>query len=688
MKRKHIGRTLPPTTLDVDDGVWYLDREISWLRFNERVLNEAYDERNPLLERLKFLGIACNNLDEYFMVRVAVLPEESIAAIRAELQPSLHRQMRLLRDELLPKLAQQGVALLTLDALTVAQRQRLRTFFIERVFPVLTPLVVDSRHPFPYISNLTLSLAVELDDSRSHGASHRFARVKVPSNLPRFVRLEPNDGDRLCYVLLEELIVEHLALLFPGVRVCGAWPFRVTRDADIDVNDASNDETQDVLRAVEQGLRRRRFGEPVRLEVVQGMPESTRDWLMHALDLTPNDCYVGDGLLGVADFRTLAALELPALRDPSFIPTLPRCLREDENLFSVIRRGDVLLHHPYESFDPVVNFVAEAARDPRVLAIKQTLYRTSGAISPIYAALTEAAEQGKQVAVVVELKARFEEENNIAWARRLEKVGAHVVYGSPLMKTHAKLTLVVREEDDGICHYLHLGTGNYNERTARLYTDLSLFTADPEMGRDATTLFNTLTGLARTDAYERFLVAPHTLRQRLLSLIEREAAHARAGRPSSILAKMNALSDRAIVHALYLASQAGVSIRLIVRGICILRPGVPGISEHIMVRSVIGRFLEHSRIMAFSNGGRREVFIGSADWMSRNLDRRVELMVPIQDPVIADRLVHELTDVFWAETARAYALQADGSYLRTPSLSDVDTIDVQEQFLRRAARGD
>ncbi len=681
---------------DLSDPALYISRETSWLEFNDRVLEEALDHGNPLLERLKFIAIYGTNLDEFFMIRVAglkqqieaevhkrsddgLLPGEQLAAVSARLQPSLDRMTHCLENDLFPSLERHGIRIVRYRDLDEPTQHAMKTYFRERVFPVLTPLAIDSGHPFPYISNLSLSLAVELEESTGDGPLHYVARVKIPPSLPRFVAIDTAPEGQHWYVLLEDLIANNLHALFPGMHVRESHAFRVTRDADLDLQE---DEADDLLVAIESELRKRRFGEPVRLEVAATMPEELRAMLRDALSLTDFDCYEIRGMMATSALWSLVGIDSKALHDPPFTPSIPRRLRGATDMFAVIREGDLLLHHPYQSFDPVVQFVRQAASDPDVLAIKQTLYRTSGN-SPVVGALIDATEAGKQVATLIELKARFDEENNIQWARNLERVGAHVVYGVAGLKTHAKVTLIVRNEPEGIRRYMHFGTGNYNDKTAKLYTDLSLFTSRPDLGRDASQLFNALTGFSKAEHYERLLVAPTGLRSGFMELIERETEHARAGRPNGIRAKLNAINDAGISAALYRASRAGVPIDLVIRGMCILRPGVPGISETITVRSIVGRFLEHSRIFVFENGGKREVFIGSADWMGRNLDRRVETVVPVLDPAIAKMIVDEIMDVFINDNVKSRTLNADGSYDRRLPGDGKPRVDAQQIFLER-----
>jgi polyphosphate kinase len=663
----------------------YLNRELSWLNFNARVLAEAQDPRTPLLERLKFAAIFSTNLDEFYMVRVAGLrrkaaanarsyppedrsPLEQLDAIRARVRELLAERNRLVFEELLPALGERGVRLVSMESLTPSDAEQVSRFFEAEVFPVLTPLAVDPGHPFPYISNLSLSLAVEVRDPGT-GSVH-FARVKVPRTLPRWVPI----GRPLHFVPIEEVIEANLGALFPGMDVLRWHEFRITRYSDLDLGQI--DQPEDLLQTIEEQVFQRRFGEVVRLEVETGMPEHLIDLLLSELGqgegqavapLTRDDVHDSGPILELGDLLALASLDVPELRDPPFAPVVPADLRDStRSIFDLMRERDLLVHHPFESFSQSVEaFLEAAAADDHVLAIKITLYRTSGDTA-IVRALQAAAENGKQVAVLIELQARFDEANNIRWARQMESFGIHVAYGLPGLKTHGKVALVVRRDADGLRRYVHVGTGNYNSRTARIYTDIGLFTCDPRIGADVTELFNSLTGHSRQRSYRTLLVAPANLRDGLLSRISREAEHARAGRPARIIAKMNALVDPQVIAALYEASQAGVEIDLIVRGICCLRPGVPGVSDRIRVLSVIGRFLEHSRMCMFANGGHPEYLFGSADWMPRNLDRRVEVMVPILDRALQGR-VQAVLDTCLADDRQAWVLQRDGSYVqRTP----------------------
>jgi polyphosphate kinase len=687
--------------IDLSDPQYYFNRELSWLEFNNRVLHEAFDPRTPLLERLKFMAIFSSNLDEYFMVRVAALkeqveahvsklppdgrtPQEQLDLVSLRLRPMVAQQQRHFEQALRPQLAAKGIHLLDYIDLTQEQRLYMQRFFEEQVFPVLTPLAVDPGHPFPYISNLSLNLAVVVKDAEKQ--EEHFARVKVPNVLPRFLPLpsklwlrQKGRSVEWTGVPLEQVIAHNLEFLFPGMNIQEYYLFRITRNADLDLEE---DEAEDLLQAIEQELRRRRLGgSVVRMEIQASTPELVRDMLIREMGLAESDVYEVDGLLGMKDLMSFMELPLPKLKDEPWIPVVPPRLRrisetaesdpldieEGEDFFSVLRRGDLLVHHPYYSFPATVQrFIMQAAHDPDVMAIKMTLYRTSGD-SPIVNALISAAENGKQVAVLVELKARFDEENNINWARKLEKSGVHVVYGLMGLKTHTKVVLVVRHEEDRIRRYVHVGTGNYNPKTARIYTDVGLLSCREELGSDLTDLFNYLTGYSRQQSYRKLLIAPVNLRDRLITLIHREAEHARAGHHSRIVAKMNALVDPQMITSLYEASQAGVQIDLIIRGICCLRPGIKGISENIRVISIVGRFLEHSRIFYFHNQGEEEVLIGSADWMPRNLDRRVEAIAPVEDPDTS-RDLQEILGIMLADNRHAWELQPDGHYVqRRPS---------------------
>jgi polyphosphate kinase len=707
-------------SIDLNDPKYYINRELSWLEFNSRVLHEACDERTPLLERLKFLAIFSSNLDEFFMVRVAALkqqveakvnpltpdgrtPQQQLDEIRLHLNPLVKKQNDQFEEVLRPLLVNQGIHILDYIQLHPEQRKYLDNYFKEQIFPVLTPLAVDPSHPFPYISNLSLNLAVVVKNPDTE--EEFFARVKVPKVLPRFIPLplglgiENNEKSvHWLGIPLEQAIAHNLEYLFPGMNIIECHPFRITRDADLELEE---DEADDLLLAIEQELRKRRMGgTPVRLEIQCQTPEILRSRLLEDLELTENDVYQVDGLLGLRDLMYFMALPLPELKEPprqSVIPSRLQRLREpniDPNLieieegkdfFSVIREKDLLVHHPYQSFSGTVErFITHAAWDPNVLAIKMTLYRTSGD-SPIVNALIAAAENGKQVSVLVELKARFDEENNIYWARRLEKVGVHVVYGLVGLKTHSKIVLVVRREKDRIRRYVHIGTGNYNPKTARLYTDLGLLSCREELGADLTDVFNFLTGYSRQKTYREILVAPVNMRDRFLELINREIENVQNGFSGRIVAKMNALVDPEIIATLYAASRAGVQIDLIIRGICCLRPGLKDISENIRVISIIGRFLEHSRIFYFYNNSQEEIYIGSADWMRRNLDRRVEVITPIRENDIAKDL-QEILGIMLADNRQAWDLQPDGTYIQRRPYENCPEANSQKLLMSMALR--
>ncbi len=648
----------------------YINRELSWIEFNRRVFDESKKARHPLLERVKFTAIFETNLDEFIMIRLAGLKDQvdsqksllspdgrsagqQLTAIRQQLAPLVQEVRQYWQTELLPLLAQEHIYVLDYEQLNETQREMARAYFESAIFPVLTPLAVDIGHPFPHISNLSLNLAVVITDDLGDTL---FARLKVPpsSSLPRLVSVpvESEEPQASAFVWIEQVINAHLNLLFPGFQRWESYPFRVLRDADIELQE---DEASDLLEYIEQEVRERRFGAVVDLAVNPSMPTRIRSLLLDNLEITEDDLTVIDGPLGMGDVMELHSITRPDLKDTPFVPHVPSIIRHNKDIFSSIQKHDILLHHPYDSFNSVVDFIRTAAHDPQVLAIKQTLYRT-GSNSPVVHALLEAVENDKQVAVMVELKARFDEENNIVWARELENAGVHVVYGQISLKTHAKVAMVVRKEEDGLTLYVHLGTGNYNASTAKIYEDLGMFTCQQVFGEDATVLFNSLTGYSRRDKYDKLLVAPVYLREGIIERIKREIEmHQKYGNGRMIF-KMNALTDPAIIHQLYCASQAGVSIDLIIRGICCLRPGVPEISTNIRVRSLVGRFLEHSRIYYFHNNGQSEVWLGSADMMQRNLDHRVEVLFPIDLRSMQQAIMEQLLMRQLADTVNAHQL--------------------------------
>jgi polyphosphate kinase len=656
------------------------NRDLSTLEFFRRVLEEALDDSLPLLERLKFLAVFSSNLDEFFMVRVSglkemlehevvsvmpgeLMPAEQLSIIRERVLPMVEEQSACLRESVLPRLASEGISIAPYESLSADEKRAVDDYFMQSVFPVLTPLVVDPAHPFPFISNLSLNIGLmveslpEHSSTRSAAGDARFVRIKVPPLVPRLVRVGET-GTK--FTLLEELIEANLHSVFPSMRASKGHLFRVTRDADVEIRE---DQAADLLGLIKESLRERRFGLPVRLEVSSTMPAEMVEYLTRSLRIEDEDVYVVDGLLNACDLMSLYKLDRPDLKDAPLQTTVPAPLRKKKPFFEAIKKQDLLLHHPYTAYTTVTEFINAAAKDPDVLAIKMCLYRT-GHNSPIPQALIEASESGKQVTVVVEIKARFDEENNIGWAKRLAESGIHVVYGLVGLKTHAKLALVVRREKEKLQTYVHVSTGNYNPTTSNVYTDLGLLTADPEIGNDAIDLFNFLTGFSRRKEYGRLLVAPLNLRERMLALIRREAEHARAGRPAHIMAKVNRLTDLEIIDELYKASQAGVKIDLVVRGACMLRPGVSGLSETIHVRSIVGRFLEHSRIFYFANGGEDDVYIGSADWMARNLDRRVEVVAPVLDANLRRYLKEVVLEAYLRDNVKARVLNSDGAYER------------------------
>jgi polyphosphate kinase len=660
----------------------YINRELSHISFNERVLNEAFNEQQPLLERVKFLSITASNMDEFFMVRVSglkqqvllgindrppdgLLPREQLVAINRSATALLERKM-LAWHELHQELCDAGIRVQNHSELKPRRQERLRDYFETEIFPVLTPLALDPGRPFPHISNLSINLAVVIRDPLS--GETRFARVKVPSTLPRLVPLKPMDPDDLLtpaiqkFVWVEQIIAANLDRLFPGMEIVTAHTFRVTRNTDMEIQE---EEADDLLLTIEESLRRRHFGFVVRLEIDETMPDWIRDILVSNLQIGQNDVYIVDGPVGLSSLMQLHRLERPDLKDDYFVPAMPPPLRTADSIFNILKRQDVLLHRPYDSFVPVIDFIQAAAEDPDVLAIKMTLYRV-GPDPPVVHALMRARENGKQVAVLVELKARFDEESNIEWARALEKAGVHVAYGLIGLKTHCKVCLVVRRERDGIQRYVHLSTGNYNAATARVYGDLDFLTVDEDLCADATELFNYLTGYSKQENYRKFIVAPVTFRDRVLSFINREIEYGAEGR---IIIKLNALVDAAMVRAFYRASRAGVKIDLIVRGICCLRPGLEGLSENIRVLSIVGRFLEHGRIYYFRNGGEPLLYVGSADLMPRNIDRRVEILFPVQDPLLRQEIIENILNVQLRDDAKGYWLQKDGTYEREVALT-------------------
>ncbi|GLV57897.1 polyphosphate kinase [Dictyobacter sp. S3.2.2.5] len=673
----------------------YINRELSWIEFNRRVFAEAKDARHPLLERVKFISIFETNLDEFIMIRLAGLKdqidsriaprspdgktaEQQLAAVRQRLAPLVQEVRRYWRQVLLPLLGQEHIHILDYEQLDARQRDAMRRYFENEIFPVLTPLAVDKGHPFPHISNRSLNLAVVIA-STNEDQEDLFARIKVPPALPRLlpVPVSSEEPRAVAFVWLEQVIAANLQMLFPGFEIWEAYPFRVLRDADIELQE---DEAADLLEYIEQEVRERRFGVVVDLAVNPSMPMRIRSLLLENLEISEDDLTIIDGPLGMGDVLELHSITRPDLKDVPFTPRVPPIIRNSENIFEAILKHDILLHHPYDSFNPVVDFIRAAAEDPQVLAIKQTLYRV-GANAPIVNALLHAVENGKQVAVLVELKARFDEENNIGWARELERAGVHVVYGLVGLKTHAKVAMVVRKEDDGLRRYIHLGTGNYNAATAKIYEDLCMFTSRSDIGMDVTSLFNSLTGYSRQGEYRKLLVAPVSLRRGIIERIEREIEFHKTNGNGRLIFKMNALVDPEVIDHLYRASQAGVEIELIIRGVCSLRPGVPGVSETIRVRSLIGRFLEHSRIYYFGNDGKPEIFLGSADMMQRNLNNRVEVLFPMQSQSMKRALMERMVIPILADNANAHELLSDGNYQAIRPKDGEPLFDSQKWFL-------
>lgn len=686
----------PPPQIALDDPSLYMNRELSWLQFNRRVLQEATDPTVPLLERLKFLAIFSSNLDEFFMVRVGglqqkvqagiergsgadrMMPQEQLERISQMVRQLVSEQYRCLMEDVLPALEREGIVIRTLKELTDADRVYLRDVFIRTIFPVLTPLAIDPGHPFPHLLNKSLNLAVLLQRPRQD--EKLFAVVQVPAVLPRFVQLPSEKGH--VFAPLETVIRIHLPDLFPGMELDRDTAFRVTRDSEFEIDD---DEVEDLLKTIEEEIRKRRRGAAVRLELESDVLPEVEQFLMAALQLDQSDVYRITGLLDSTGLFQIHGLPgYPSLRDPPFVPQPVAEFSQSSSPWLAIRTKDILVHHPYESFSHVQDFIEEAARDDRVLAIKQTLYRTSSD-SPVVRALQRAADNGKQVTALIELKARLDEERNILWARELEKSGVHVVFGFVGLKTHCKVALVVRREDDGIRRYVHLSTGNYNPQTARIYTDLGFFTCNADFCEDVSALFNYLTGYCELPQWRKLVVAPSRLQSFMLEKIEQEVAQQKAGREGRIIAKINGLLEPVIVQALYRASQGGVRIDLICRGICALRPGLPGISENIRVVSIVDRFLEHSRIFFFGNGGEPEVYIGSADWMDRNLSRRVEVVFPIEQPELKQRLIREILATSLADNVKTRELQSDGSQRPVEIAPDVPRVRSQQRFLEIAA---
>ncbi len=673
----------------------YVNRELSWIDFNQRVLEEALDpEAHPLLERVKFISIFSSNLDEYFMIRVAGIedqyeagiqdrtvdgytPAEQLEKIRTMVLRQLTQRYECFYHDLLPAMQKEGIEFQRVAELSATKQRALSNFFRKEIYPVLTPLAFDTGHPFPFMSNLSLNLAIELEDEE--GGSLKFARVKVPSILPRLLRLNDikgfNDDDGIIrFIWLEDLIEHNLSHLFPKMRITRSHLFRLIRDADIEIEE---DEAGDLLKTIEQGLRSRRYGKVVRLDITPAMPQSVRKLLMKNLDVAQRNVYEIDGALGLSCLIDLLKIERPTLKDEPFVPKNRFEEQLGADIFSAIRAKDQLLYHPYDSFQPVVDFINQAAADPDVLSIKQTLYRV-GSNSPIVKALMKAAERGKQVAVLVELKARFDEENNIVWARALEDVGVHVSYGLPGLKTHAKLTLVVRREQKKLKRYLHLGTGNYNPATGKIYTDYSLFVVNEQLANEVSELFNALTGYSKHTEYKKLLVSPINTRKRIIEMIDREVEWCKKEGNGSIIMKMNALVDPKTIRALYRASCEGVQIDLIVRGICCLKPGIPGISDNIRVISIIGRFLEHSRAYYFHNGGKEELYLGSADIMPRNLDDRVETLFPVFDKSLIQRVKGDL-QLMLTDNVKAWEMNPDGLYAKINN--DEPKVNSQALFL-------
>lgn len=685
----------------------YFNRDLSWIEFNRRVLEEALNPELPLLEKIKFISIFLTNLDEFYMIRISGLkeqiaaniiepsidgftPREQIQKIEKTIQPMLKEVLALWTESIVPELKENGISILEYDDLNDSEKNILTDYFQKEIYPILTPLAFDPGRPFPYISNLSLSLAILV--KKPNGESH-FARLKIPDIIPRLFQIDriihpskkinSNGQFKARFIWVEDIIKANLNFLFPGMEIVEAHRFRITRDTDIELQE---DEADDLLKVIEEHIRQRRFGRVVRLEVAVMMPEFMLETLMENLLIGHEDVHIVEGPLGLSDIIMLYDLPCHQLKAPPFYPVIPKTFEEeDEDIFSIIRRKDILLHHPYHSFNPVISFIKQASEDPEVLAIKQTLYRV-GSNSPILKYLIEAAERGKQVAVLVELKARFDEQNNIFWARELEKVGVHVVYGLVGLKTHAKMTLVVRKESDGLKRYVHLSTGNYNVTTAKLYTDIGMFTDDEDICADVSDIFNYLTGYSKQTEFRKLIVAPISMREKIVALIYREIENVKNGGTGRIIFKLNSLVDPIIISALYEASNRGVIIDLIIRGICCLVPGVEGLSENIRVTSIVGRFLEHSRILLFYNNGNEEVYLGSADMMQRNLDRRVEIIFPVQDEKLKNSMIKTVLKTYLKDNVKARKLLPDMTYqIMNPRDGD-KKIDSQEWLMNHTIK--
>ena len=685
----------------------FFNRDLSWIEFNRRVLEEALNPNLPLLEKIKFISIFLTNLDEFYMIRISGLkeqiaaniiepsidgftPREQIQKIEKTIQPMLKEVLDLWSNSIVPELKTNNIAILEYTELDESEKEILTDYFQKEIYPVLTPLAFDPGRPFPYISNLSLSLAILV--KKPNGESH-FARLKIPDIIPRLIQIDriihpskkPNSNGQFNarYIWVEDIIKANLNFLFPGMEIVEAHRFRITRDTDIELQE---DEADDLLKVIEEHIRQRRFGRVVRLEVALMMPEFMLETLMENLLIGREDVHVVEGPLGLSDIIMLYDLPCHQLKNPPFYPVIPKTFEEeDEDIFGIIRQKDILLHHPYHSFNPVISFIKQASVDPDVLAIKQTLYRV-GSNSPILKYLIEAVERGKQVAVLVELKARFDEQNNIFWARELEKVGVHVVYGLVGLKTHAKMTLVIRKESEGLKRYVHLSTGNYNVATSKLYTDIGLFTDDEDICADVSDIFNYLTGYSKQTEFRKLIVAPISMREKILALINREIENIQNGGNGRIIFKMNSLVDPVIISALYEASNNGVRVELIIRGICCLVPGVEGLSENIKVTSIVGRFLEHSRILLFFNNGNEEVFLGSADMMQRNLDRRVEIIFPVQDEKLKNSLIKTVLKTYLKDNVKARKLLPDMSYQTIHPHAGDKIIDSQEWLMNHTIK--